>query len=229
MAMSREAPSLVKLCIGTVIANLRYVGDVSGVDLHLLKDILPHCTMDQLICIENSTQEVDLSPVTNDLWKSFYEQQFGEENMMLVVRRMKQKKVVFKWKKLYEAKIKEREVFRSKSVERLKQRYEEELAKKQSKQIRFCSKIPPSGNKRSFSSVSSSYKVSHIKGNLMKKAKLEYLKSREACIHASTRKNFEHRKSLPSHSLPNSSKSINCLGKNSASTSKLSKSFTTRG
>ncbi|PKU85308.1 hypothetical protein MA16_Dca010467 [Dendrobium catenatum] len=105
MAMSREAPSLVKLCVGTVIANLRYVGDVSGVDLHLLKDILPHCTMDQLICIENSTQDVDLSPVTNDLWKRFYEQQFGEENMMLVVKRMKQKRVVFKWKKLYEVEL----------------------------------------------------------------------------------------------------------------------------
>ncbi|XP_020575736.1 uncharacterized protein LOC110021541 [Phalaenopsis equestris] len=227
--MSRKAPSLVKLCAGTVIANLEYVGDVSGIDLHLLKDILCHCTVDQLTRIENSTEDVDLSPVTNDLWKRLYEKHFGEENVKLVIRRMKEKRVVFKWRKLYEAKAKEREVFKTKSFERIKRRYEEELAKKQSKQIRICSKIPPSGNKRSFSSVSSSCsKVSHIKGNLMKKARLEYLKSKEACIHATMRKNMEQRKSLPVQSLPHSSKPISCAGKTSASAPALSKSFSSR-
>ncbi|KAK8970979.1 hypothetical protein KSP40_PGU017514 [Platanthera guangdongensis] len=129
MMTSRKAPSLVKLCIGSVIANLRYVGNVGGIDLHLLQEILPHCTIDQLMHIEESTEEVDLSPVTNDLWKRFYEQQFGEDNTKLVIRRMKEKQVVFKWRNLYKAKTKEREAFKHKSAERLKQRYEEANAR----------------------------------------------------------------------------------------------------
>ncbi|KAG0494723.1 hypothetical protein HPP92_005717 [Vanilla planifolia] len=141
MLMSTKAPSLVKLCIGTAIANLRYIGDVGGLEMHLLEGILPHCTVDQLMHIENSTEPVDLTPVTNDLWKRFYEQQFGVEHMMLVIRRMKQKHVAFKWRLLYEAKTKERKEFQSKSAEKLKKRYEEELAKKQSKQVRICSKF----------------------------------------------------------------------------------------
>ena len=44
----------------------------------------------------------DLSPVTDKLWKNFYELQFGAKSANLVIDRMKQKKVSFKWKKLYE-------------------------------------------------------------------------------------------------------------------------------
>ncbi|KAK8921127.1 hypothetical protein KSP39_PZI020294 [Platanthera zijinensis] len=226
--MSRNAPSLVKLCIGSVIANLRYVGNVGGIDLHLLQEILPHCTIDQLMHIEESTEEVDLSPVTNDLWKRFYEQQFGEDNTKLVIRRMKEKQVVFKWRNLYMAKTKEREAFKNKSAERLKQRYEEANAKRQSKQIQICSKIPPSSKRSFFSVGSSTYNVSHIKGNLMKKAKLEYLKSNEASIHATMRKNAAQRSKLP-ESASHSSKSVSYAGRTPASTSKLSNSFTRRG
>ncbi|PKA50723.1 hypothetical protein AXF42_Ash017602 [Apostasia shenzhenica] len=102
MVGEREAPSLVKLCIETAIANLRYLGAVGGVGEHLLQEILPHCTADQLMHIEKLSEDSDLSSVTNDLWKRFYRQQFGEDSEKLVIRRMEKNKVFFKWRHLYE-------------------------------------------------------------------------------------------------------------------------------
>lgn len=49
-------PSLVDLCVQTAIDNVRYLGDVGETDSHLLERILPHCTLEQLIHVENSTQ-----------------------------------------------------------------------------------------------------------------------------------------------------------------------------
>ena len=48
-------PSLVSLCIQSAIDNVRYIGDVGETDLGLLKEILPHCTVDQLTHIEKCT------------------------------------------------------------------------------------------------------------------------------------------------------------------------------
>lgn len=128
MEFPRKVPTLVELCLQTAISNLRYIGDVGEVDLYLLKDILPHCNIDQLTHIENSTQGRDLSPVTDALWKRFYEQQFGVESANTVIKRMKQKKIVFKWRQLFEAKTKEREEAQNKMGEKLKQRYAETQA-----------------------------------------------------------------------------------------------------
>lgn len=44
----------------------------------------------------------DLSPVTDALWKQFYKKDFGEKSFNTVVERMKEKKVRFGWKQLYE-------------------------------------------------------------------------------------------------------------------------------
>lgn len=52
----RKIPKLVDLCIQTAIDNVRYMGDVGETDILLLKEILPHCTADQLMHIENSTK-----------------------------------------------------------------------------------------------------------------------------------------------------------------------------
>lgn len=49
-------PSLVDLCVQTAIDNVRYLGDVGETDSHLLERILPHCSLEQLIHVENSTQ-----------------------------------------------------------------------------------------------------------------------------------------------------------------------------
>lgn len=44
----------------------------------------------------------DLSPVTNQLWKTFFELDFGAHSLNVVVERMKKEKVKFPWRKLYE-------------------------------------------------------------------------------------------------------------------------------
>jgi len=44
----------------------------------------------------------DLSPVTDKLWKKFFEKQFGTNSTNEVIKRMKEKKVSFRWAQLYE-------------------------------------------------------------------------------------------------------------------------------
>ncbi|XP_068638905.1 uncharacterized protein [Aristolochia californica] len=199
-AEEKKAPSLLQLCIQTAIDNIRYLGDVGETDIHLLKEILPHCTADQLMQIEKSSQGRDLSFVTDSLWKKFYQQHLGEESQNLVLKRMKQKQVVFKWRQLYEAKLKERDEAQQRSVERLRKLYAEEGVKKQSRQIQICSKVPPS-NKRGFWGGSGPTGGCSTKGNLMKKARTEFLKSHEVKVHQSMRRKTFQTKPLPSSSV----------------------------
>jgi len=186
-------PSLVDLCIRSAIDNIQYIGDVGETDFGLLKVILAHCTSDQLLFIENSTEGRDLSPVTDDLWQNFYARRFGEESADLVRKRMKLKKVSFKWSLLFQAKAKEQEEQQQKSVERslnrLKQLYAQADSEKQSRQIQICSTIPPVGKKRKFTYGGSSSDFSNVKGRLMKKAKMEFVASCDARRNATVNKN----------------------------------------
>ena len=54
--LSKKPPSLVDLCVRLAIDNVRYIGYVGGVDFQLLEKILQHCTLEQLMHIEDSTQ-----------------------------------------------------------------------------------------------------------------------------------------------------------------------------
>ncbi|MFQ6630477.1 hypothetical protein Gotur_009102 [Gossypium turneri] len=277
----RKAPSLVDLCVRTVIDNVRYLGDVGETDSHLLERILPHCTVDQLLHVETSTKGRDLSSVTDKLWKNFYELQFGRESMKIVIERMKLKKASFRWRQLYEAKLKDVQEAENKAIDRLKQLYKKEDARmflnefvaskillcvylcvptsntlcslvvriltlisiglgKQSRQVQLCTKVPPS-SKRSFFAgnilCSSNalicwfylskcylgsgpgYNMSNVKSNIMKKAKIDLMKSQEVKNLAAMKK-----KAVQSHhSGTTITKSSGFCGKNSASTSKHSK------
>ncbi|OAY79242.1 hypothetical protein ACMD2_00120 [Ananas comosus] len=195
----KRIPTLVELCTRKAIDNLRYLGDVGELDLYLLKDIVAHCTVDQLAHIENSTKGRDLSPVTDSLWKRFYEQQFGVESTNLAIKRMKQKHVFFKWKQLYEAKTKEREEAQNRVAEKLKQRYAESLAR------------------------GASSTISNFKSPLMKKAKIECLNSPEAKIHATMRKNALQRNNLTFKSAPSPVKPNNLRGMDPSASSKAAK------
>ncbi|KZV43148.1 hypothetical protein F511_07963 [Dorcoceras hygrometricum] len=212
----RKVPSLVDLCIQLAIDNVRYLGDVGETDYHLLERILPHCTLDQLIHIENSTEGRDLSPVTDELWKKFYMREFGIESVNTVVERMKKRRVTFKWKQLYEAKLIDREEATQKSLDRIKKRYQEEDAKKQSRQVQLCTKVPPSSRKRSFEGGSS---ICNSKSGLMKKAKLEYLNSHEVKNLAAMKNKAMHR----NYSVPSVKKPSLSSGLAAASLSKLAK------
>ena len=55
-----------------------------------------------LIClIDVLSQGRNLSPVTDKLWKKFYEKQFGTNNTNEVIKRMKEKRVNFRCMQLY--------------------------------------------------------------------------------------------------------------------------------
>ncbi|XP_022149769.1 transcription elongation factor B polypeptide 3 [Momordica charantia] len=179
MFRARKIPSLVDLCVNTAIDNLRFLGDVGETDIHLLERILPHCTLDQLMHVEKSSKGRDLTPVTDKLWKKFYERQFGKDSTNAVIARMQQKKVSFRWLQLYEAKLEDLEKNESIVADRIKQCYKNEDARKQKRQIQICNKVPPSSNKRSFGGTGFGYNVSNTKNNLLKKAKIEVLQSQE--------------------------------------------------
>lgn len=148
--MERKVPSLVDMCIQLAVDNIRHLGDVGDTGLDLLERILPHCTVDQLKHIEDSTEERDLSPVTDKLWKKFYERQFGVNSTNLVCERMTQKKVSFKWKLLYEAKLKDLEEAQQKSFDRIKELYKKEDARKQSRQVQITKRFPLQAKNEAF-------------------------------------------------------------------------------
>lgn len=56
MSGRKKIPSLVDLCVQKTIDNVRYLGNVGETDAHLLERILPHCTLDQLMHVEKSTE-----------------------------------------------------------------------------------------------------------------------------------------------------------------------------
>lgn len=182
-------PSLVDLCVQKAIDNVRYLGDVGCLDYHLLDQILSHCTMQQLMHVEKSTKGRDLSPVTDKLWKKFFEKQFGTNCTNEVIRRMREKKASFKWLQLYEAKVKEMAQAENRAVDRIRQLYKKEDAKKQSRQVRTCTKVPPSSKRRFWADNGPGYNVSNVKSNIMKKAKIEFLKSNEVKNIAAMKKN----------------------------------------
>ncbi|GAV75556.1 Elongin_A domain-containing protein [Cephalotus follicularis] len=219
---ARRIPTLVDLCVRIAIDNVRYLGDVGETDLHLLDHILPHCTIDQLMHVEKSSVGRDLSPVTDKLWKKFYEQQFGARSTSLVIERMKQKKVAFRWIQLYEAKLKDLKEAENKAVDRLKQLYKKEDDRKQSRQVRLCSKVPPSSKRSFFGGSGPGYNVSNVKGNLMKKAKVEFLKSREVKNIAAMRNQTMQRNRSASRPSPMMKPGV-LSGQNSASSSKYIK------
>ncbi|WZZ40458.1 hypothetical protein YC2023_036717 [Brassica napus] len=59
------------------------------------------------------------------------------------MEKMERSKVSFKWRELYEAKLKVVEEDEKEAVDRLKQRYKNEDARKQSRQTKLCAKTPP--------------------------------------------------------------------------------------
>ncbi|KAL8224259.1 hypothetical protein R6Q57_019734 [Mikania cordata] len=130
---------------------------------------------------------------------------------------MKEKKVSFKWRQLYEAKLKDVEEAQQKSFDRIKQLYKNAESERQSRKIQLCTKVPPSSNKRSFYGGPGS-STGNTKSGLMKKAKQEFLNSREVKNISAMKKTacYNHRSfssiKKPSH-LP---------GKSAASSSKFS-------
>eukprot|EP00249_Psilotum_nudum_P015415 c25316_g1_i1 orf=385-1143(+) len=173
---SRNIPSLVDLCIQSAIDNVQFLGDVGQTDVSLLRKILPHCTTEQLLRIETSSIGRDLSSITDELWRKCYARKFGPENVEAVMKRMKKRGVSFKWKLLYEAKMREQEEVQKQYVDRLKQLYAEAEIKKQSRQIQICTKVPPIRKRKrcDMGGSGSSNCFSDVKGRLMKKAKMEF-------------------------------------------------------
>ena len=83
------------------LTHAAHVGDNRGLEIfaacddEILKQVLPHCTVDQLKYVEKCLKSKgrDLSPVTDKLWKKFYERKFGVQNANVLTQRMKERKM----------------------------------------------------------------------------------------------------------------------------------------
>ncbi|GAU42678.1 hypothetical protein TSUD_131060, partial [Trifolium subterraneum] len=184
-----SAPSLVDLCVQKAIDNIRYLGNVGPVDHHLLERILPHCTIDQLMHVEKATKGTDLSPVTDKLWRKFYEKRFGIDATNLAINRMSKSRVSFRWLQLFQAKVREVAQAVNEAADDLKRKYKKADAEKQSRQIKICTKAPPSSKRRFWGDNGPGYNVSNVKSNIMKKSKID----REVKNIAAMNKNSIHR------------------------------------
>ncbi|AQK41230.1 uncharacterized protein LOC100276576 [Zea mays] len=197
MEFGRKPLSLVELCVRKAIDNLRYMGSVDGVEMDLLKRILPHCTMEQLTRVENST-EMDLSLVTDPLWRRFYQREFGQEHTSKVIARLKElgQKTPYTWRELFAAKKEKQKEVEDKMLDKFTKKFQAERAEKQSKQIKLCTKVPPS-SKRSFfgGSGPSSVSSSSYKSPILKKARIEV--NSRARLQSAMQKNTFARSSQP--------------------------------
>jgi len=197
MESGRKPRSLLDICVQKLIDNLRHLGSVDGIEMELLKRILPHCTLEQLTRIENRT-EMDLSPVTDSLWKRFYQREFGEEHTNMVIKRMKESggRARYTWRELFKAKTEKQKEVEDKMLEKIAKKFQAEKAEKQSKQIKLCTKVPPS-SKRSFfgGSGPSSLSNSNYKSPILKKARIEV--NSHARLQCAMQKNTFGRPSQP--------------------------------
>uniref|UniRef100_A0A8I6XSF3 Elongin-A n=1 Tax=Hordeum vulgare subsp. vulgare TaxID=112509 RepID=A0A8I6XSF3_HORVV len=123
MEPERKPLSLLELCFRSAVDNLRYMNSVDNLEMGLLKRILPHCTLEQLTHIESCT-EMDLTGVTDVLWKRFFQREFGEADMNVAIKRMKESGVRYKWKKLFEEKTEKQKQVEQRMSAGLRNKYE---------------------------------------------------------------------------------------------------------
>ncbi|KAF8747263.1 hypothetical protein HU200_013253 [Digitaria exilis] len=142
--------------------------------MELLKRILPHCTLEQLTRVENRTR-MDLSSITDPLWRRFYQREFGVDHTNQVIEKMKAiRGKTFTWRELFKAKTERQKEVEDKMLEKITKKFQAEKAEKQSKQIKMCNKVPPS-SKRSFfgGGGPSSLSTCSYKSPILKKARIE--------------------------------------------------------
>ncbi|CAD6246825.1 unnamed protein product [Miscanthus lutarioriparius] len=100
--------------------------------MDLLKRILPHCTLEHLTNIEKNTK-MDLSSVTDPLWKRFYYQEFGQEHTNKVIARLKALKETrpdakYTWWELFAARKKKQKQAEDEMVEKFTKKFQAEKA-----------------------------------------------------------------------------------------------------
>ena len=157
--------------VSVAIGLLDSFGDVGSYHPDFLEKLLPHCSKDQLAHIERCTTKVDLTPITNKLWKTFFQRDFGGRATDEIMQEMKNV-VDFNWSEAYEAKSKRVEQDEKEVGERLKKMYQEDAARKKSREIKVLDKVPPpssSCNKR----IGSNKTTKPLRDRLLKSMELK--------------------------------------------------------
>ncbi|CAM6045740.1 unnamed protein product [Sphagnum compactum] len=107
-AAAAERPSLLELCIRTACENVAHIGDVGSLPTQFVSRILQSCSgADQLRHIEVCSKRLDLSRVTDELWRSWFANDFGTtcaEYIMHTGERLGPANPTPKWRRLYDEK-----------------------------------------------------------------------------------------------------------------------------
>lgn len=103
-----ERPSLLELCIRTACENVAHIGDVGSLPTQFVSRILQSCSgVDQLRHIEVCSKRLDLSQVTDELWRGWFANDFGTtcaEYIMHTGERLGPANSTPKWRRLYDEK-----------------------------------------------------------------------------------------------------------------------------
>nr|CAB3480130.1 unnamed protein product [Digitaria exilis] len=139
----KKPPSLLDLCVQKIIDNLRDLGGVDGIEMELLKRILPHCTLEQLTRVENRTR-MDLSSITDPLWRRFYQREFGVDHTNQVIEKMKAiRGKTFTWRELFKAKTERQKEVEDKMLEKITKKFQAEKAGGGPSSLSTCSYKSP--------------------------------------------------------------------------------------
>jgi elongin-A len=103
-----ERPSLLELCIRTACENVAHIGDVGSLPTQFVSRILQSCSgADQLRHIEVCSKKLDLSQVTDGLWRRWFANDFGTtcaEYIIHTGERLGPANPTPKWRRLYDEK-----------------------------------------------------------------------------------------------------------------------------
>lgn len=103
-----ERPSLLELCIRTACENVAHIGDVGSLPTQFVSRILQSCSeADQLRHIEVCSKRLDLSQVSDELWRRWFANDFGTTSAEYIIHtgeRLGPQNPTPKWRRLYDEK-----------------------------------------------------------------------------------------------------------------------------
>eukprot|EP00877_Chromochloris_zofingiensis_P009989 jgi/Chrzof1/5243/Cz15g18160.t1 len=157
-----SAPSLKDCCTYALIRYRHCLGDVGWVETEALKQILSHCSVDELTTIEDSTRQGsnrDLSWHTWHLWHNLYKEKYGPVPQGIGLPKLRGHRPQdytepsidaprADYRQLFEDKKAEVAAKMNRSTFKLRALYAAETRTKQYKQVEYTTKQPPAKRQR---------------------------------------------------------------------------------
>ncbi|CAA7060812.1 unnamed protein product [Microthlaspi erraticum] len=135
-------PSLVDICLESLIAHVEHLSDLNNIPPDLLKKIIPCLGAQELARLEEAT--ADLSEYSNDRWIQLYESTFGEEDFNHARQELINYGEQFSWGSLFRARsslLKTKVTAHEDLVESLSASYEEGESSRRKRSAKMVSNM----------------------------------------------------------------------------------------